>query len=404
MGVDIQLIPTYTPIRTDEHDVSVDRVFFGGVNVYLQQKSAIFRHLPMFLDRVLDQPRLLRWVTSRGIEVDPRELGALTVSMLRGVHGAQRKEMRRLSRWLVSGVRPDLIVLTNILIGGCIPEIKRQLDVPILVTLQGDDSFLDELPEPYRQRAFDEIGRLVDHIDGFLVHSRYYSEYMTGYFGLSPERLHRVALGIDTREFEHLVDTERRPPNSAPRRIGYLARLTRQKGLHVLIDAFLTLRQFPDCGDVELHIAGWLGEDHRAYADAEFEKLKAAGLEQAFRYAGAVDRAGKVDFLRGLDVFSVPTTYRDPKGLFALEAMAAGVPVVLPNHGAFPEVVQRTGGGCLAEPEDPQSLAEQLHRLLSDSAFRTQLGTAGQAAVHQHFNASRMAEETMRVFRSVVDG
>jgi len=66
-GCDVLLVPLYTPIRTDETDVSLDRVFYGGINVYLQQKSALFRHTPWLFDRLLDLPALLRWATGRAV-------------------------------------------------------------------------------------------------------------------------------------------------------------------------------------------------------------------------------------------------------------------------------------------------------------------------------------------------
>ena len=121
MGVDALLVPTYTPIRTDEEDVSVDQVFFGGINVFLQQKIFFFRYLPAFLDRFLDKPWLLRMATSKGLEISPRALGALTVSMLKGRNGNQRKEVRRLCKWLSGDIKPDVVLLSNLLIGGCIP-------------------------------------------------------------------------------------------------------------------------------------------------------------------------------------------------------------------------------------------------------------------------------------------
>ena len=368
LGVDIQLIPTYTPIRTDEQDVSVDFVFFGGINVYLQQKSALFRWLPSVLDRILDRPWLLRRATARSTAIDPKFLGDLAVSMLRGEHGYQRKEVRRLCRFLASDVQPNLVVLTNMLIGGCIPELKRTLGVPVLVTLQGDDAFLEYLPEPHKTRCFEQIRRLVRDVDGFLVHSRYYAEFMTGYFGIPPDKLHVVPLGIDTRDFaEPESATEQDAASSRPPTIGYLARLAPEKGLHVLVDAFIELRRRPGMDNVQLRIAGWLGEQNRAYAESQFDKLRAAGLGDAFQYVGEVDRQGKTEFLRSLDILSVPTTQREPKGLFVLESLAAGVPVVLPDHGAFPELVASTGGGCLTPPNDPSALAATLAELLQDA-------------------------------------
>jgi glycosyltransferase involved in cell wall biosynthesis len=406
-GVDIQLLPVYTPIRTDEGNVSVDRVFFGGVNVYLQERFRLFRHLPPALDRILDQPRLLRWATSRATAVDPRFLGALTVSMLRGEHGHQRKEVRRLCRYLASAVRPNLVVLTNILIGGCIPYLKQTTQARVLVTLQGDDVFLDFLPEPHRADAIREIRRLVDHVDGFLVHSRYYANHMNQYLGIPAEKIHVVPLGIDCRDFAEFYRLRQQVPagdapphdNTRPPTIGYLARVAPEKGFHLLVDSFLQLRRRPGLQHARLRVAGWLGEHHRQYAEAEFAKLRAAVDQDAFQYLGEVDRGGKIEFLRQLDVLSVPTTYRDPKGLFVLEALAAGVPVVQPDHGAFPELIQATGGGCLTAPDDAEQLAVTLQALLTDHPRRRQYADAGLTAVHERHNADTMAQATLKILR-----
>jgi glycosyltransferase involved in cell wall biosynthesis len=404
LGVDALLIPTYTPIRTDEEDVSVDRIFFGGINVFLEQKLPLFRYLPSVLGRFLDQPWLIRWATSRGIQTSPQQLGALAVSMLRGTHGYQRKEVGKLCHWLEHHVQPQLVNLSNMLIGGCVPALKQQLAVPILVTLQGDDVFLEELPEPYRSQALAEIHRLVDHVDGFVVNSRYYAEFMADYFKIPPDKFHITPLGIDTHDFASLtnpaeISVERAAAsNKRPPTIGYLARLAPEKGLHVLVDAFLHLRTLPGMQHARLHVAGWLGTNHGQYAEGLFEKLRAAGLGSAFHYEGAVDRHGKIEFLKQLDVLSVPTVYRDPKGIFVLEALAAGVPVVQPDHGAFPELLAATGGGRTVRPNDPLHLAEVLHELLSDHTARSELAHRGQRTVHERFHADAMARAMLEVY------
>lgn len=406
-GVDVQLIPTYTPIRTDEPDVSGSRVFFGGINVYLQQKSRLFRWLPCGLDRFLDRPRLLRWATAGSTAIDPRVLGSLAVSMLRGERGYQRKEVRRLCRFLATDVRPQLIVLTNMLIGGCIPALKRALGVPVLVTLQGDDAFLEYLPEPHKTQAFDEIRRLLSCVDGYLVHSRFYAQFMADYLGIPRDRTHIVPLGIETRDFAAAEHSEPRADAAAatrPPTIGYLARLAPEKGLQVLIDAWIELHRRPGMGQVQLRIAGWLGETHRAFAEAQFAKMRDAGLADACCYVGEVDRRGKLDFLRSLDVLSVPTLQREPKGLFVLESLAAGVPVILPAHGAFPELIASTGGGCLTPPNDPAALATALAELLADPAMRRRYAESGRKSVLQQRTADTMAQATWNVFREYVPG
>ena len=396
LGVDVQLIPTYTPIRTDEEDVTVDHVFFGGINVFLEQRVPGYRFLPGFVRGLLDRPNLIRWATKRASSTSPKTLGAMTVSMLRGDAGYQATEVTKLCDWLARSVRPDLINFTNILIAGCVPHLKRDLGVLAVVTLQGDDIFLESLPEPHKQRAFDEIYRLVEHVDAFLMHSRYYADFMSEYFKIPPEKVRVIPLGIDTRGFPQPDKLASRETNKPPT-IGYLARLAPEKGLHVLVDAFIELRRRHTLPDVRLEIAGWLGENNRQYAEGEFDKLREAGLEDAFHYAGSIDRPAKIEFLQRLDLFSVPTTYCEPKGLFMLEALAAGVPVVQPAHGAFPELIEATGGGKLVPPNDAQALADELENSLLNLEARMALREAGAHNVHQNYNAEAMARRTLDV-------
>lgn len=398
-GWDIQLIPAYTPIRTDETDVSVDHVVFGGLNVYLQQKIPLLRHLPGFLDRFLDNPRLIRRLTANAMNTNPKTLGSLALSMLKGEHGNQRKEVRRLCDWLEQQ-RPDLLVFSNILIGGCIKAIKQQLSVPIVVTLQGDDVFLESLIEPYKSQCMDQIRQLVQLVDGFIVHTEFFRDRMAVMFGIDPTKIHVAPLCIDTTEFQGF-----NPEHKMHRResgevsIGYLARLAPEKGLASLVDAFIDLHSRHD-STTHLAVAGWLGADHQDYAQQQWDKLERAGLADGSRYLGEVDRNQKLKFLSDVDVFSVPASYLEPKGLYVLEAMAAGVPVVLPDHGAFSELVRQSGGGLQVRPGDVSDLADSLHRLAGDQALRDELGAAGYEFAHTQRNSDVMVETTGKIFEA----
>lgn len=389
------LIPLYTPVRTDETNVAVDRVFFGGVNVYLQQKLGFFRWLPRFLDGWLSSPWLLNRIASRSIDVDAKSLGDLTLSMVRGEHGLQKKEIARLVDWLKAEVHPDLIVLSNVLIAGCVPMMKRELGVPILATLQGDDVFWESLPDSHREATMTEVRRLCREIDGFVTFSDYYARFMGDQLDVSRSKFHLTPLGM-TPAPQGDADSDA----SHPPRIGYFARITPAKGFDRAVDAWIALRQRPNAPPVQLHAGGYLGNSDRAFFNRQVDRIKAAGLERDFRYIGSPsEREEKFAFLRTLDVLSVPTAYREPKGLYVLEALSCGVPVVQPDHGAFSEMVPASGGGILVPPGDADALADAWLKLLADPTHRARLGETGRRWVSETMNPRVTAEATLDVFR-----
>ena len=398
LGCEVSLIPTYTPVRVEGDDASMDRVFFGGINVYLQQKFTLFRHVPRFLDRPLDYPALLRRVASGGIETNARMLGELTVSMLQGSQGKQAKEVARLVDFLKS-IRPQVINLTNVLIGGAIPAMKAGLRIPLVVTLQGDDLFLNQLADRYRSTALELISQVVPQVDGFIVFSRYYGDYMSELLGLPEERIHRLPLGVDLEGFP---TTPRSGLDGSPRRIGYLARVCPEKGFDRLVDAFIELKQLPDMGDVVLDTAGWMDASNSGFLKIQQKKIEEAGLADVFHYRGVLDRLQKIEFFQTLTLFSVPSVYREPKGLYVLESLASGVPVVQPRHGAFPELLERSGGGVLVRPGDLSHLVQELADLLRSPQRIAQLGRQGHANVHRHLNSRKMAEATLQVYRRLI--
>src|SRR5688500_13411278 len=142
-GHDVILVPLYTPTLTDEPNVSQNRVFFGGISVYLQQRAGFFRWAPRVLDRLLDSPWLISAASSGSISTDPRSLGELTISMLKGEEGFQRREFEKLLAWLVSETPPDVIQLPNALLASLARPLRRELKRPVHCTLHGEDLVLD---------------------------------------------------------------------------------------------------------------------------------------------------------------------------------------------------------------------------------------------------------------------
>lgn len=381
IDVDCVLQPLYTPIRTDAEDVSVHHVFFGGIHVYLLQQFPWLRWLPGRARRWLDWPPLIRWATSRAASTDAAKLGELSISMLRGTHGNQADEFRRLVDWMADEMKPDAVIFSNLLIGGGLPEIRKRLpQAKLVVLLQGDDIFLDHLPDDARKTAIELCSDLAKSLDLVCSHSRFYGEKMGDMLGIHEEKIAYTPLSIDVSPFSQTFNPER--PERSEIRIGYLARIAPEKGFHRLVDAFLDLAGEERNGHVSLHAAGWLGPANEAYLDTQRQRLEQAGLGDRFEYHGSPDLDAKVKFLSDVDLFCVPTEYEDPKGLFVLESLAAGTPVVMPDHGAFGELIHSTGGGMLVPPNDRESLRDALVHLIHDPEKRRELAAQGHAAVH----------------------
>jgi glycosyltransferase involved in cell wall biosynthesis len=398
VGEDVVLVPTYTPLRTDEKDVSIDRVFFGGINVFLQQKSALFRHTPWWLDRLLDSPALLERVSRRAASVDPTQLGDMTVSMLRGEAGRQRKELEKLVHWLLAEVKPNIVHLSNSMQIGMARLIREQCGPPVVCQLSGEDIFLEKLPAPYYEEARAELRERAADVDAFVALNNYYADFMADYLSVDRARIHVIPHGLKLEGH----GTRAEKPAHEPRIIGYLARICHDKGLHLLAQACELLAGRDYIPAFELHAAGYLGEGDRRYL-ANIESRAAAGrLAGRFKYLGEVDRAQKIEFLQSLDVFATPTVYRESKGLPTLEAMANAVPVVLPDHGSFPEIIADTGGGVLHRANDAADLADKLAEMLRQPLRAAQFGAAGQVAIHDRYHAKAMARRTLQLYANLV--
>ncbi|HEU4388605.1 MAG TPA: glycosyltransferase family 4 protein, partial [Blastocatellia bacterium] len=396
-GHDVVLVPTYTPTLTDEQNVSTGRVFLGGVSVYLEQHSSFFRKTPEFVDKLWDNRVVLKLAARSSIQVDPHKLGEMTVSMLKGEAGFQSKEVHKLVKWIESESPPDVINLPNSLLIGLAAPLRRATGRPIACTLQGEDLFLENLIEPYRSEARDLIRSQVESVDAFLAVSDYYVGFMPDYLEIPRNKMHVVPLGITLDGYD-----------AGPRQrsdtftIGFFARIAPEKGLHALCDAYRRIRERRDSPRCRLEAAGYLAPEHRDYLAEIEHKMKEWGLADEFAYRGVLDRQGKIKFLQSIDVMSVPATYGEAKGLSVLEAMAAGVPVVQPRCGSYTEMISKTGGGILVEPDDPDALADGLMQIWRDSTMARDIGRRGVAGVRDHYAVRTMADRALEVYQRLI--
>jgi glycosyltransferase involved in cell wall biosynthesis len=400
-GHEVTMVPLYLPLTLDEADESSRTpIFFGGISVYLEQKSNLFQRTPHWVRRLLASRRILTWAGKRAAKTRAAEVGDMMLSMLRGEEGRQARELEELITWLKTQPPPDVICLSNALLVGLARKLKAELHAPVVCSLQGEDAFLDGLPDSHCEVSWQLLRERAREVDHFIAPSRYFGELMARRLGLPAEQVSVVYNGISLDGYEAQSPKPKVSSQGAPV-LGYLARMCQAKGLDTLVEAFIVLKQRGKVPRLKLQIGGSCGPGDEPFVKALRKRLAEAGFIGEVAFFPNLTRAEKIDFLRGLTVFSVPALYGEAFGLYLIEALAAGVPVVQPRHAAFPELVAATGGGVLCEPSDSKALADQIEFLLLNPGEAQKLGTAGQQAVRDKFSVAAMAQETIRVFEIV---
>ncbi len=397
-GHEVLMIPMYLPVSSEDTEtVSNAPIFFGGINVYLQQKMDFFRKTPRWFDSILDSRWLLDLVGKKSGMTSARLLGEMTVSMLRGEDGRQVKELDRLVDWMVqSDNRPDIVCISNILLAGLAGPIRERLKVPVVCLLQDEDGFLDGLEATYSSEAWQIVAEKSQDIDAFISVSRYYADVMQKRLLVEDEKIHVVHTGISMDGFESLRVNPEVPT------IGYLSRMCPERGLDTLVDAFIMLKKNEKFADAKLRVAGGKISGDESFIRGLKRKLSSAGVMDDVEFLEGFQRQARISFLRGLSVLSVPEKNPIAYGLYVLEALAAGVPVVEPVGGVFDELSTETGGCVLYEPNDAATLCESLSSLLLDSERLRQLGTDGRDAVIEKFDVHRTAAGMVRIFDGAV--
>jgi glycosyltransferase involved in cell wall biosynthesis len=399
LGHSVIMAPLYLPLTLDEEDQTFGTpLFYNGINVYLEQQSALFRKAPQWVHRILASPSLLNLAAGHAANTRAAELGGITISMLRGEEGNQARELDDLMKWLRQE-KPDIVCLSNALLVGMARRIRTELRVPVLCSLQGEDYFLDMLPETHRALAWETTAERAADVDLFIAPSRYFADFMTPRLRIPPGRMKVLPNGISLDGYDKPAS---RNTQAGPPVLGFFARMCRDKGLDRLIAAFIALKKRDGLQNLTLRVGGSCGPADQPFVDSLRADLSANGFSADVDFCPNLSHAAKQDFLRSLSVFSVPAPWKEAFGLFVIESLAAGVPVVQPDHGAFTELVEATGGGVLCQPNDDAALAEALAALLLAPERAESLGHAGRDAVHKHFGVETFAEKMAEFCREAV--
>ena len=401
-GRDVVFVPLYTPVRTDEEVVTNAPVTFGGINVYLKHVGGLLGKLPRFVENWLDSPGVINTMTKWG-GTSASHLGPLTLAVLGGDDGPLKREHQKLVD-LLKQLKPDVINLPNLMFAGVAPLLREALDVPVLCTLSGEDIFLDDLPSPYRDRAFELIAAGARSIDGFVSLTEYYAEHAANHFALERRRIHVIPMGLRVSDFENSLASRPadRPGTIEDFTVGYMARICPEKGMHRLVEAMVTL--WKDGRKARLEIAGYLGRGDRKFQRQVLGTLKRERVLDHVTFHGEVTREQKIAMLHRVDVLCVPTVYHEAKGYYVLEALAAGTPFVKPRHGSFIELHRATEGGLLYDTDARNGLVDALRYMMDNAEERRAMGERGRAVVVRDFTDQLMAERMWNLYEQYASG
>ena len=393
-GRDAILVPAYVPTTTDEENVAIDRIVMGGVNVWLEEHVPLFRHLPRCVDstlgQLLDSRWLLAWLSNRTGSTRAADLGPLTVSTLAGEQGHQRKEVEKLTAWLAEDVKPDVVHLSNALLVGLARRVKQASNARIVCSLSGEDIFIEQIPAPHHARVRQLLRERAADVDRFVSLNRSFARFMADYLDVPEGRIAVIPHGLDRAGFPAGAPdlATRRQARGGRLVVGFLARACPEKGLEQLVRAIPLIARDRD---VDVLAAGAEVESERAYLSRCLALAAELGVADRFRWLGQVDRPGKLRLLESIDVFAMPTVFPEAKGLPVIESMAAGVPVVAPAHGTFPELLDDERAGLLHVPGDPADLALRVGTLLDDVALASRCGRHGHELSLTRHTADHMA-------------
>jgi glycosyltransferase involved in cell wall biosynthesis len=319
----------------------------------------------------------------------------MTISMLKGHDGHQHEELDRMIDWIRENYPADAVHLSNALLSGLAPRIKEKLGVRVFCSLQDEDVWIDVMKPEFRQEAWDLMHENAKSIDRFISVSHYFSALMKERINLPDAMVKTIYLGIDPGDYEYI------PVSDKPRNIGFISRMCEENGLDILVEAFIMLKDREGFEDVRLILTGGSTGDDKRYIGRLKKRIHESGLTECMEIQENFEEEGRKEFFRKVSVVSVPVRIGEAFGLYLLESMASGVPVVQPALGAFPEIVEKSGGGLVYEPNQPAILAESLARILSDPKILSELSKSGYEGVHRYFDIFTHARELVTAYESV---
>jgi len=397
LGHEAHTLPIYLPLFADDSEnESGVPVFYGAVNIYLKQNFPFFRKMPAWLERFFNSSPILKYAARKAGSTRAEGLEEMTFSMLRGHEGYQQEELHELITYLKEHEKPDVVHLSNALLLGLAYKIKTELGIPVVCSLQDEDVWVDAMNEQWQEKTWKMMSEKASDVDAFIAVSHYFAGIMADKMKIPAQKLHPIYVGVDPQKYTVFQ------PALNPPVIGYLSRLCAENGFEILIDAFIELKKNPAFRDAKLRVAGGKTSDDDPFINKQTKKLKKNGFLQDVAFVDAYRKEAVRVFFDGLTVLSVPVLKGEAFGLYQLEALAAGIPMVQPDLGAFPEIIEATGGGVIYQPNSPKALSEKWAEVFSNPEKLQQMSLDGRKSIEEKFNMMELTKKIVRVYERLL--
>ncbi|MEN8155490.1 MAG: glycosyltransferase family 4 protein [Bacteroidota bacterium] len=390
-------LPMYLPLFADEHDLTREiPVFYGAISIYLKQRFPLFRRAPGWVDRALNSKPMLKLASKFAGSTRAKGLEEMTVSMLLGEEGQQGEELEKMVDWIVDNCNPDVIHLSNALLLGLARQLSTRLNVPVICSLQDEDVWVDVMKPSARESVWKLMSKKAADVSSFIPVSDYYADVMREKMEIPPGKMEKVHIGVDPADYSFS------PVSKKGRNIGFVSRMCHGNGLDILVDAFIMIRQKPEFDDVRLVLTGGSTGDDRKFLHDMKREIREHGLQEQVEFHEEFEEEGLREFLEKVSMVSVPVRNGEAFGIYLLECMVSGVPVVQPALGAFPEIIGLTGGGVVYDSNTPEQLAQSLEKLLSDPVLLERLSWKGARGVEEHFHIDMQAKQMVEVYEEAI--
>jgi glycosyltransferase involved in cell wall biosynthesis len=397
LGHDAVTLPVYLPLSLDGKVGKPDKpVFYGAVNIYLKQAFPIMRKMPAWMEKAFNSDWILKYAASKAGSTRAEGLEDMTTSMLMGMDGNQASELRELVDFLKYHEKPDIVHFSNALLIGMAKSIKEETGIPTVCSLQDEDVWIDAMRPEYQEEMWNLLAEKARDIDAFIAVSSYFAGIMKDKMHIPEEKLHVIPIGIIPENYEV------HKPAIDPPAIGYLSRLNEENGFSILVDAFIKLKSDPQFRTLKLIATGGKTGDDKAFIALQVKKLKNAGLLDFVEFPDDFSAIGIRELFKSISLLSVPVLKGEAFGIYQIEAMASGIPIVQPSLGAFPEIVEKTSGGLIYNPNTPNALAQKLAEALTTPGLLEKLSLAGQENVEKYYNSNLLTNKMTDLYSSVL--